>query len=133
MNDPFRLDGRVAVITGSTRGIGLATAKLMLRAGARVVISSRKADACEAVRAQLAAEGADVLAVPCHMAKDEERVALIDRTIEAWGRIDILVVNAAVNPVFVTMDELDPETWSSSSIVTNTGFTAALTTRMSMR
>ena len=122
MNDPFRLDGRVAVITGSTRGIGLATAKLMLRVGARVVISSRKADACEAVRAQLAAEGADVLAVPCHMAKDEERVALIDRTIEAWGRIDILVVNAAVNPVFVTMDELDPETWSK---VLDTNLTGA--------
>lgn len=122
MTDLFRLDGRVAVITGSTRGIGLATARMMIAAGARVVISSRKPEACEAVRAQLAANGAQVLGIPCHMAKDEDRQQLIDRTIAEWGRIDILVANAAVNPVFVTMDALDPETWGK---VIDTNLTGA--------
>src|SRR5947207_824752 len=91
----FRLGNKVALITGSTRGIGLATAKLMAQAGAKVVISSRKAEACERVREQLAAEGFEAIAAPCHIGSAEDRQRLVDETIKAYGRIDILVVNAA--------------------------------------
>jgi dehydrogenase/reductase SDR family protein 4 len=108
----FRLDGKVAVITGSTRGIGFAAAQLMARAGARVVISSRKPEACAAVRAKLAGEGFETLAVTCHVGHDEDRRRLIDETVKAYGAIDVLVANAAVNPTFEPMATLDEAVWS---------------------
>ncbi|MGE5500358.1 MAG: SDR family NAD(P)-dependent oxidoreductase [Ignavibacteriales bacterium] len=107
----LRLDGKVAVITGSTRGIGLATARLMGRAGARIVVSSRKADACEAVREQLAGEGIEAVAIPCHVGDGSERVALRDRTLEAFGRIDVMIPNAGVNPAFSTLQDLEDGAW----------------------
>ena len=94
----FNLTGNVVVITGSTRGIGLATAKSMARAGARVVISSRKPEACEAVARGLQDEGYEAIAVPCHVGKSDELERLVDRTLAHWGRIDALVCNAAANP-----------------------------------
>jgi NAD(P)-dependent dehydrogenase (short-subunit alcohol dehydrogenase family) len=107
----FRLDGKVAVITGSTRGIGLAAARLLAMAGARVVISSRKPDACESTRAQLHSEGFEVIAVPCHVGRDEDRRRLIDETMHAYGQIDVLIANAAVNPVFAPLENLGEEIW----------------------
>jgi dehydrogenase/reductase SDR family member 4 len=109
--DRFRLDDKVAIITGSTRGIGLATARLMARAGARVVISSRHADSCERVCVQLQSEGLAAFAVPCHVARDADRQQLIERTFQHWGRLDVLVANAAVNPSFDTLQKLTPKTW----------------------
>ena len=108
----FSLTNKVALITGSTRGIGLATARLMAQAGAKVVISSRKAEACETVRAQFFADGFDCIAVPCHIGKAEDRQHLVDETMKAYGRIDVLVVNAAINPVFAPLHETEPDTWS---------------------
>ena len=108
----FRLDNKVALITGSTRGIGLATAKLMAQAGAKVVISSRKAEACERVREQFVAEGFDAIAVPCHIGSAEDRQRLVEETIKTWGRIDILVANAAINPVFAPLQETADDTWA---------------------
>ncbi|WP_428313015.1 SDR family NAD(P)-dependent oxidoreductase [Hydrocarboniphaga sp.] len=108
---PFRLDGKVAVITGSTRGIGLATARLMAQAGARLVISSRKADRCAEICAQLQAEGAEAIAVACHVAREEDRVKLIEETLARYGRVDILVANAAINPSFDPLLELSPDVW----------------------
>lgn len=110
-SDLLRLDGKVALITGSTRGIGLATARMMAEAGARVVISSRKPEACQAVQAQFQAVGYEALAVPCHVGRDEDCVRLVETAAAAFGRIDVLVVNAAVNPVFAPMQELAPDTW----------------------
>lgn len=107
----FRLDGKVAIITGSSRGIGLATARLMARAGARVVISSRKAESCEQVCAQLQAEGLAAFAVPCHVGRDQDRRRLIEQTIQHWGRLDVLVANAAVNPSFEALQDLAPAVW----------------------
>lgn len=99
----FSLEGKVALVTGSTRGIGKAIAEEMARAGAKVVISSRKADMCEKVRAEFVARGQEAIAVPCNVGRKEELRNLVDQALAAWGRIDILVCNAAANPVFGPM------------------------------
>jgi len=98
--DLFDLTGKVAVITGSTRGIGLAIARQFARRGAKVVISSRKPDACDAARDDILEAGGEAIAVPCNIAAKEQLQELVDATIRAWGSIDILVCNAAVNPYF---------------------------------
>jgi len=96
----FDLTGRTAVITGSTKGIGRAIAEQMALAGANVVISSRKADACASVAAEIVAAGGKAAAIPCHIAEAEQRTALIDRTRAQFGAVDILVCNAAINPYY---------------------------------
>ena len=94
----FDLSGKTALITGSTKGIGKAIAVALAEAGARVVISSRKAEACEAVAAEIGATGATAVAIPANISRDEEIDALVARTTETLGAPDILVCNAAVNP-----------------------------------
>jgi len=97
---PFDLTGKVALVTGSTRGIGKSIAEEMARAGAKVVVSSRKADACEQVRAEFEKQGYEVLAQACNVSRKEELQALVDATLKRWGRIDIAVSNAASNPYY---------------------------------
>ena len=96
----FSLKDKVAVITGSTKGIGKSIAEEMAKAGAKVVISSRKPDACEAVLKEFRARGQEAIAIPCNVGQKDQLQALVDRTIEKWGGIDIVVCNAASNPVF---------------------------------
>jgi NAD(P)-dependent dehydrogenase (short-subunit alcohol dehydrogenase family) len=100
MSGLFNLSGKVALITGSTRGIGKSIAEELARAGAKVTISSRKAEACEAIRAEFEKEGYEALARPCNISKKEELRELVDATLEKWGRLDIVVANAASNPYF---------------------------------
>ena len=109
MKDPFRLDDKVAVITGSSRGIGRETAMLMARLGAKVVVSSRKADACTEVAEAIRAEGGEAMVIPCNVSAKSDVEALVKRTTEQWGRIDILVCNAAANPAFGPVLELSDE------------------------
>lgn len=97
---PFDLAGKVALVTGSTRGIGKSIAEEMARAGAKVVVSSRKADACEAVRKELESQGYEILAQPCNVSRKEELQALVDTTVKRWGKVDIAVSNAASNPYY---------------------------------
>jgi len=94
----FDLAGKVAVVTGSSKGIGRAIAERLAEHGARVVVSSRKEDACETVAAGIRARGGEAIVVPCHIARKEDLQALVDRTVAHWGGIDVLVCNAAVNP-----------------------------------
>ncbi len=110
--DLFRLDGKVALITGSSRGIGRAIAEQMARAGSKVVISSRKLEACEAVRDALKAEGHEAIAIACNVGRREELGNLVARTLDAWGRIDVLVANAAVNPHYGPLGTISEEAWN---------------------
>ncbi|MBM3368299.1 MAG: SDR family NAD(P)-dependent oxidoreductase, partial [Betaproteobacteria bacterium] len=105
----FDLDGKVALVTGSTKGIGKSIAEDLARAGAKVVISSRKADACEAVRQELEAKGLTVLAKPCNVSRKEELEALVRFTEQAWGRVDIAVANAAANPYYGPLAQIPDE------------------------
>jgi len=107
----FSFADRVAIVTGSTRGIGLAIARLIAGAGGRVVISSRKPEACEAVRADFAALGHDVLAIPAHAGRSEDLARLVSLTLSHFGRLDVVIANAATNPVFDPLTELSEESW----------------------
>ncbi|MBC7800277.1 MAG: glucose 1-dehydrogenase [Gemmatimonadaceae bacterium] len=107
----FDLSGQVAIITGSSKGIGRAIAERMAQHGARVVISSRKADACEAVAAVIRAAGGEALVMPCNIGRKAELQALVDRTTEVWGQVDALVCNAAVNPHYGPSAEIPDEAW----------------------
>lgn len=105
----FDLKGQVAVVTGSTRGIGKAIARELAEAGAMVVISSRKQEACEAVAEEFRAKGLEVMALACHVGHKDQLQNLVDTTIKSWGRIDVLVCNAATNPVYGPLAEISDE------------------------
>ncbi|HUC45606.1 MAG TPA: SDR family oxidoreductase [Hyphomicrobiaceae bacterium] len=100
MQNPFDLRGQVAVITGSSKGIGRAAAEIMAGLGAKVVISSRKREVCEEVAAGIRKAGGEAITIPCNIARRDEIAGLVKGAIEAWGKIDTLVCNAAVNPYF---------------------------------
>ena len=96
----FDLTDKVALVTGSTKGIGKAIAMQMAKAGAKVVISSRKADACEAVAEEVKAAGGEAISLPCNITHLDQMEALVEGALSKWGRIDSLVCNAAVNPYY---------------------------------
>jgi NAD(P)-dependent dehydrogenase (short-subunit alcohol dehydrogenase family) len=107
--NPFDLTGKVAVITGSSRGIGRASAELLARLGAKVVISSRKRDACEEVAEAIRKDGGDAHVIPCNIGRREEVEALIHGSVAHYGPIDILVCNAAVNPYYGPLLDIPDE------------------------
>lgn len=105
----FDLTGKVAIVTGSSRGIGRAIAEMFAKAGAKVVVSSRTAEACAPVAEAIRAEGGEVIVVPCHIGKKDQLRGLVEATLAEWGRIDVLICNAAINPVYGPMSELTEE------------------------
>jgi len=106
----FDLTGKVAVITGSSRGIGKAIAEQMAHHGAQVVISSRKAGACEAVAADLNdRRSGSAIAVPASISSKADLQRLVDESRRAFGRIDILVCNAASNPFYGSFVDIPDE------------------------
>lgn len=96
----FRLDGKVAIVTGASKGIGKYVAQALAQQGAEVVVSSRKLDAVTAVADEFVAAGLKAKGIPCHMGDDAQVKALAEQTIATYGGIDIIVNNAAANPVF---------------------------------
>jgi NAD(P)-dependent dehydrogenase (short-subunit alcohol dehydrogenase family) len=104
--DRFDLSGRVAVVTGGTRGLGLAIARGFAQAGAEVVIVSRKPDACEAVVSALRAEGAKATAHACHVGHWEELDTLVEDVYRDFGRVDVLVNNAGVSPQYDKLSDV---------------------------
>ncbi|WP_425930431.1 SDR family NAD(P)-dependent oxidoreductase [Pseudomonas sp. NyZ201] len=107
----FDLRGKVAIITGSSRGLGLASAMGMAEHGAKVVISGRKAQACEAAVAQIRDAGGEAMAVPCNIGRKEDVQHLVDSAVDAWGRVDIVMANAAIHPWVGSVLELPEETF----------------------
>jgi NAD(P)-dependent dehydrogenase (short-subunit alcohol dehydrogenase family) len=97
---PFDLSGKIALVTGSSRGIGASIARMLAGHGAQVIVSSRKQDACEAIAAQIKSEGGKAEAIACHIGDMEAISSLFQQIREKFGRLDILVNNAAANPYF---------------------------------
>jgi NAD(P)-dependent dehydrogenase (short-subunit alcohol dehydrogenase family) len=109
----FDLSGRVAIVTGGTRGIGRALAEGLVAAGARVVVASRKPEACAETERQLRAQGGEALGVPAHLGDPATPSLLVQRSVERFGRLDIVINNAAT-ALSQPLGEFTQEAWNKS-------------------
>ena len=100
----FELNGKVAVVTGASKGIGKAIAEAFAEYGAKVVVSSRAQEAVDEVANEIKAKGHEAIGIACHVGREDQRKALIEKTIATYGGVDILVNNAATNPVFAPVE-----------------------------
>jgi NAD(P)-dependent dehydrogenase (short-subunit alcohol dehydrogenase family) len=107
--DLFDLTGRLAVVTGGTRGLGLAMVRAFASAGAEVVVVSRKPDSCEDVVASLRAEGLKAAGCACHVGHWDELEPLVERIYDDHDRIDVLVNNAGISPLYGKLSEVTEE------------------------
>ena len=102
----FDLEGKVAVVTGSSKGIGKAIAEALAEYGARVIVSSRSQEAVDAVAEEFKAKGYEATGIACHVGDESQCKNLVNKTLERFGRIDILVNNAAINPVYEPLEHM---------------------------
>ena len=109
----FDMTGRTVIVTGGTRGIGLALAEGYVLAGARVAVASRKADACEQAAAHLRELGGEAIGVPTHLGEVDDLGALVDRTVAEFGGVDVLVNNAA-NPLAQPLEQMTADALTKS-------------------
>jgi NAD(P)-dependent dehydrogenase (short-subunit alcohol dehydrogenase family) len=112
----FDMTDRTVIVTGGTRGIGLALAEGFVLAGAKVVVASRKPDACDRAAEHLRQLGGQAIGVPTHLGDLDDLGALVQRTVDEFGGIDVLVNNAA-NPLAQPMGQITPEAWDKSYAV----------------
>jgi NAD(P)-dependent dehydrogenase (short-subunit alcohol dehydrogenase family) len=124
MNQP--LQGEIALVTGASRGIGEAIARAFARRGAKVVVASRKMDGLEAVAGRIKADGGEALPVVCHAGKEDQIEALVATTVQRFGKVDILVNNAATNPYFGPMMSMDWGAWEKTFEVNTKGYFMAI-------
>jgi NAD(P)-dependent dehydrogenase (short-subunit alcohol dehydrogenase family) len=110
--DLFDLTGRIALVTGGSRGLGREMARAFAELGADVVIASRKQDSCDAAAAEIAkATGRRVLGRACHVGKWKDVEALADAAYQHFGKVDILVNNAGMSPLYPSVDAVSEELW----------------------
>ena len=107
----FQLDNKVAIVTGASKGIGEAMARGLAEFGAKVVISSRKRESVDAVAESFQNDGLEAIAIAANMGNVEEAQTLIDQTVDAYGGIDIIINNAAANPVFGPIQNTEERTF----------------------
>jgi NAD(P)-dependent dehydrogenase (short-subunit alcohol dehydrogenase family) len=107
----FDFSGKVILITGASRGIGEALARGFCELGGEVVLTSRKQESLDKVAGQIKDKGGKACAIACHIGKDEDRQKLIDQVLGKYGRIDVLVNNAATNPLFGPAMDATQEAW----------------------
>ncbi len=105
----FDLSGKVAIVTGSSKGIGRSIAQGLAENGAKVVVSSRKQEAVEAVASAFRNQGMEAIGIACHIGDAVQRQNLVDETLKSYGRIDVLVNNAAINPFYGPLEAAGEE------------------------
>jgi NAD(P)-dependent dehydrogenase (short-subunit alcohol dehydrogenase family) len=118
----FSLQDQVAIITGASRGIGEAIALRFAEHGAKVVLAARKPDALHAVVEKIVKAGGQAIAVPAHTGKAEDVKALVAKAIETYGKVDVLVNNAAANPYFGPMLQVEDSAWEKTFEVNVKGY-----------
>jgi NAD(P)-dependent dehydrogenase (short-subunit alcohol dehydrogenase family) len=120
--DRFRVDGKVAVVTGGSRGIGRAMAEGLAAAGATVVVASRKLDACERAATEIAeATGREAVGLACHVGRWADCDALVDEVYERFGRCDVLVNNAGMSPLYPDLASVSEELYDKVHAVNARG------------
>lgn len=110
----FNLEGKVAIVTGASKGIGESIARGLAEFGAKVVIASRKQEAVDKVAASFKADGLEATGIACHVGHQDQLENLVNKTIETYGKIDILINNAATNPYFGPLEYLTPEAFQKT-------------------
>ncbi|MDH3727988.1 MAG: glucose 1-dehydrogenase [Myxococcales bacterium] len=117
-----RLEDKVAIITGSSRGIGEAIAVKMANEGAKVVLVSRKIEGLQTVADKIRASGGEATPIACHVGHQDKRQAMLEQAIDTYGKVDILVNNAATNPHFGPMLTIDWGAWDKTFEVNVKGY-----------
>ena len=117
----MKLKDRVALITGGSTGIGRAAAKAMAKEGAKVALTARRAERCDAAVKEIEVLGGEALALPGDVANAGHIEKLVAATVERWGRLDVVVTNAGVNGVFAPIEELTPEEWDQTQEINARG------------
>ena len=117
----MKLEGKVAIVTGSGSGIGRAAAVLMAKEGARVAITARRAERCREAVEEIEAAGGEAFALPGDVSQPEHVEKLVAETVDRWGRLDIAVPNAGINGVWAPIEELTPEEWDQTQSINMKG------------
>lgn len=118
----FDLDGKIAFVSGASRGIGAAIAQLLAQQGAHVIVSSRRLESCEAIVETITAAGGQATAMACHIGEMEQISAVFAQIREQFGRLDILVNNAAANPFFGNILDTDLDAFQKTVDVNIRGY-----------
>ncbi|MBW1759900.1 MAG: glucose 1-dehydrogenase [Deltaproteobacteria bacterium] len=117
-----RLRDKVAIVTGASRGIGAAIAGYMAEEGAKVVLVSRKIEGLQAVADEIRGNGGEAMPIACHVGHPNQRQEMLDQALKAYGKVDVLVNNAATNPHFGPMLTIDGGAWDKTFEVNVKGY-----------